>query len=132
MRDTNIAEEIMKLDVELCSGTLRTFGCWFGRPMDNYHTFESVVFDGEILKIIFDEGERLEVWNPSKLVIDRSVMKIPKASKVKWSWYSYGKAKQPENLFFYEYIVKGNSVSSTTNSPWLNTPTINEMAVELY
>ena len=131
MRNMNIAEEIMALEPSKRSGTLRNYGCWFGRPMDNYHQSESAEFDGEVLKIIFNEGETLEVWSPSNLVIEGTTIKIQNASKVKWSWYYYGKAKEPENLLHYEYIVKGNDVTSTTNSPWPNKPSIHEAAVEL-
>ena len=127
----NIADEIMELEPSKRGGTLRTFGCWFGRPMDNYHQVVAATFDGEILRIAFDEGETLEVWNPSNLVIDGVVIKIPKATKVKWSWFYYGKTKEPENLLHYEYVVQGNSVSSSTNSPWPNEPSIDEAAVEL-
>ncbi|MDH3379827.1 MAG: hypothetical protein OEQ39_23130 [Gammaproteobacteria bacterium] len=131
MRNMNIAEEIMKLEPDLRSGTLRTFGCWFGRPMDNYHQVQSAVFDGEVLRITFNEGETLEVWNPSNLVIEETKIKIPKASKVKWSWFYYGKPKEPENLLHYKYVVEGNAVSSTTNSRWPTTPSMDEAAVEL-
>ena len=127
----NIADEIMELEPVKRSGTLRTFGCWFGRPMDNYHRAESATFDGEVLRIVFNEGEILEVWNPSTLVIEETTVKIQTASKVKWSWYEYGKLREPENLLHYEYVVKGNDVVSTTNSLWPNNPSIHEAAVEL-
>lgn len=70
MSNMNIADEIMELEPVKRSGTLRTFGCWFGRPMDNCHQAESAKFDGEVLRIMFNEGETLEVWNPSNLVIE--------------------------------------------------------------
>lgn len=46
-------------------GTLRVYGDWFGRPMDNIHTAVSVEWTGNELVIAFDEGERLQVTNPS-------------------------------------------------------------------
>jgi len=100
--------------------------------MDNYHQSTSAELNGEILKITFNEGETLEVWNPSDIVIEGNTIKIPKASKVKWSWYYYGKPKQPDNLLHYEYVVEGNRVSSSTNSPWPTQPSINEAAIEIY
>lgn len=127
----NIAEEIMKLDPNIRGGSLRMFGCWFGRPMDNIHQSKTAVYDGQVLKIYFNEGEVLEIWNPSGIIVEGTILRIPKASKVKWYWYYYGKPRQEENLLYYEYIVEGNNVTSSTNSPWRNHPAINEPAVEL-
>jgi len=127
----NTADEIMALEPIMRKGTLRTFGCWFGSPRDNYHQVESAEFDGEVLKIMFNEGETLEVLNPSCLEVEGTTIKIPKASKVKWSWYYYGKPKEPQNLLYYDYEVGSHDVKSTTNSPWPNHPSIQESAVEL-
>lgn len=127
----NIADQFMALDEKIRSGSLRTYGCWFGRPVDNYHVSKSVSFDGEVLKINFEDGEMLEVSNPSGLVVDGIILKIPKASKVKWCWYFYGKPKSAETLMYYEYWNENGVVMSRTNSPWPNSPMSNESAVEL-
>jgi len=99
--------------------------------MDNFHRSCSAEFSGEILKVTFNEGETLEVWNPSKLVVDGTVLKIPKASKVKWSWHYYGKAKTPENLHHLEYIPDGNSVLSGVGAMAVKNASINEAAVAI-
>ncbi len=67
----------------------------------------------------------------AKIVSEGTTIKIQKASKVKWSWYYYGKPKEPENLLYYEFVVNGEDVVSTTNSPWSNKPSLDEAAVEL-
>lgn len=85
----NIAEKIMELGQEIKSGSLKIYGCWFGRPMDNYHISTQASFDRELLKITFEGGEILEIWNPSEVVVDGIILKIPKASKVRWSWHYY-------------------------------------------
>lgn len=128
----SIAEQFMALEQKVRSGSLRTFWCWFGRPMDNYHVSKSASFDGEVLKIIFENGEMLEVWNPSGIAVDGIVLKIPKAKKVKWSWYLHGKPQNAQSLMYYEYEISGNNVISKTNSPWPEKGSTSEMAVELY
>ncbi len=128
--EKNIAERFMALDPKVRGGCLRTFGCWFGRPMDNRHRSVSASFDGVVLRILFDDDETLEVWNPSELVVGEKV-KIPKASRVKWSWYFYGEPKTPENLKYYDYRVEDGGVTSDTNSAWPARPSIDEPAVEL-
>lgn len=129
--EMSIAEQFMALEQNVRSGSLRTFGCWFGRPMDNYHVSKNASFDGETLKIEFEDGETLEVWNPSDLVIDGITLKIQKAKKVKWSWHMQGQAKSNKTLMYYEYEVSGDTVISKTNSPWPNSPNAKSMAVEL-
>ena len=122
----------MTLEPSVRSGSLCIFECWFGRPMDNHHQIQSATFDGEVLKLAFDEEETLEIWNPSELAIHRTSLKIYYASKVKWSWYYYGKPIQPDNLFFKEYIVKDEKVLTNTNSTTTDEPNINAAAVELH
>ena len=127
----NIAEQFMALEQKVRSGSLRTFGCWFGRPMDNYHVSKNASFEGELLKINFEGGETLEVWSPSKLVVNGIVLEIQKAKKVRWSWHLYGQAKSDKTLMYYEYELDGDKVISKTNSPWPNSPSTKDMAVEL-
>ena len=128
----DIATEFIKLDQEVRSGSLRMFGCWFGRPMDNIHQSRSATFEEQILKIIFDQGEILEVWNPSGLAVEGRILRIPKAYKVRWTWYYYGRPQKPENLMHLEYTVEGNKIISRTNSPCRNEASIHEAAVELH
>lgn len=83
MSNMEISDKIMNLEQNIRSGSLCMFGCWFGRPMDNIHRSCSANFENDLLTINFDQGETLEIWNPSKLIIDGNVLKIAKASKVK-------------------------------------------------
>lgn len=128
----NIAEQFMSLDETTRSGSLRFFGVWFGRPLDNYHTSIDASLEGNLLKISFDQGEMLEVWNPSEIVVTEKMLKIPHATKVKWTWHSYGEPKSPENKMYYEYTVAGEEVQMETSSPYPENPSTKEAAVELY
>jgi hypothetical protein len=122
----------MALPEDVRSGTLRTYGCWFGRPMDNYHRCIAASMNGNVLSLRFDGDEELEVTDPSGLAVDGKVLRIPKASKVRWAWYYYGKPKTSDNLLYYEYRYSDAGVQSDTNSPWPTQPTANAPAVELY
>ena len=131
MSSMNIAEEIMNLEPNVRSGTLRMFGCWFGRPMDNIHQVFSAELDQQLLKVFFSGGEILEVFQPSKLVVEGTTMKIPKASRVKWSWFNRGKPKIRNNLISLEYLVHGNTVSVKTIIALPEKASLKEAAVEI-
>lgn len=130
MSNMEISDEIMNLEENIRSGSLCMFGCWFGRPMDNIHRSCSANFSNNLLTINFDQGETLEIWNPSKLIIDGNVLKIAKASKIKWSWFYYGKPQTPENLRTQEFIVNGNNVINQNQQP-IKGASINEAAIAI-
>jgi hypothetical protein len=130
MSNMNISDEIMMLEENIRSGSLCMFGCWFGRPMDNNHRSCSAMFTTDLLTIKFDQGETLEIWNPSKFIIDDTVLKIPKASKVKWSWFYYGKPQIQENLRTQEFIVNGSDVCNQKKQV-IKGASINEAAIAI-
>lgn len=130
MNNMEISDEIMNLEENIRSGSLCMFGCWFGRPMDNIHRSCSAKFANDLLTINFDQGETLEIWHPSKLIIDGNVLKIAKASKVKWSWFYYGKPKTKENLRAQEFIVNGNNIINQ-NQQHIKGASINEVAIAI-
>jgi len=126
-----ISDEIMSLEENIRSGSLCMFGCWFGRPMDNIHRSCSATLDSNLLTITFDEGETLEVWNPSKLIVDCEVLKIAKASKVKWTWFYYGKQQASENLRTQEFIVEGSNIVNADQKV-IKGASIQEAAISLH
>lgn len=107
MSNMEISEKIMNLEKNIRSGLLCMFCCWLGRPMDNVHCSCSANFENDLLTINFDQGGTLEIWNSSKLIINGNILKIAKASKVKWSWFYYGKSQKQANLRTQEFIVNG-------------------------
>ena len=127
----NISEEFMNLEKGLRSGSLCLFGFWFGRPMDNYHRSCSATVENDLLTIGFDQGEILEVWNPLKLVVDSHVLHIVGASKVKWSWFEYGKMKSPENLRSMQFIVDSIHIFDGNNQI-VKGASITEPAISIY
>lgn len=107
MEPREIARSILDLPKRSRSGTLRTFGDWFGRPMDHVHTVVAAEAEGERLVLCFDGGERLTVWEPDGFETKRSTLRIRTASRVLWAWYSYGMPKTPENLLRLDYQLAG-------------------------
>jgi len=67
----DIAAAILALPQRNRSGTLRMFGDWFGRPMDNVHNVVGAESGCEQLTLTFNNGETLNVWNPSSFHHDR-------------------------------------------------------------
>jgi hypothetical protein len=99
----------------LKTGSLRFWGLWFGRPYDNVHQIASCDHDRDLLRIWFNEAELLSVWSPDGLEANATTFRIATAARVRWEWYSYGKSRTPENLYFEDY-PKG--VRGTSNVNW--------------
>lgn len=97
------------------SGSLRFWGDWFGRPMDNCHKPVSASFDEAegLLVIQFDEGETCEIFGASGIVNTRNDFCVEKAGRIGWTWYYYGRERTPENLFRREYILEDGTVACT-------------------
>lgn len=107
MKSKEIAEAILELPKRNRSGTLRTFGDWFGRPMDNIHSVVAAEAEGERLVLRFDEGERLTVWEPDGFEVEGRTLRLHRAARVLWEWYSYGEPKTPDNLYRLDYELAG-------------------------
>jgi len=91
-----------KIDVNIVTkgGSLSFYGDWFGRPYDNFHKILHTAFDGEILEIFFEDGERLLVYNPKNIISSKKKLEIKQAEKVKWLYCSYGKREC--NMIIYK------------------------------
>jgi hypothetical protein len=98
-------------------GTLRFWGNWFGKPMDNQHEIKNVEFDKEInlLTLTLSEGEKLKIWNPSDIEIGKKELRIRKAKRILFEWYLYGQSANDENLRFENYINSGLNISFKTD-----------------
>ena len=98
-------------------GTLRFWGAWFGQPYDNWHQMTGAEADGAVLRLVFNNGEALNIWEPSALTIGQAVFRIADAIRVRWEWYSYGLAPTPQNLYFMDFLKTEDAVVATTNWP---------------
>jgi hypothetical protein len=116
----------------LKSGTLRFWGQWFGRPMDNIHEVTGAIADGELLEIQFDGGETLCVLRPAKWVIGVKTFRIDDAAKVRWEWNAYG--RPPGRRYFQEYVRTASGIEASTDVDWYVAnlqPSASEPAVEI-
>lgn len=107
-----IAEKFTRREIPLKSGTLKFFGQWFGRPMDNCHRITDFRFDEveNVLEIDFDAGEKLFVWSPANYSLSGQDFTIKEASKVRWEWYGYGGTQSHDNLYFIEYVKQESCI----------------------
>jgi hypothetical protein len=116
------------------AGTLRFWGHWFGRPMDNVHRIVRCEADADTLRIWFDGGETLTVEAPVGFEVSADAFWIGDADRVRWEWFYYGRAQTPENLYYEEFVRAPEGVVATTNVDWYKPnlqPSAREKAVEL-
>lgn len=95
---------------QLPSGSLRFFGYWFGRPMDNNHVITDAISKGTCLILRFDQGESLRVWDPREPAIDSQLFTIATASRLRWEWFPYDGLQVPDRLHYRNYIMKENGL----------------------
>ena len=103
-------------------GTMRFWGIWFGKPMDNYHTVISAALDEKpnILTINFDGGEKCIVYEPDGIVSSENTFYIENATRVIWTHYYYGRPPTPENLLTSEYVKVNEKTVILKRSGCLN------------
>ena len=110
-----LEKEFNKIDLK--SGTLRFWGNWFGKPMDNYHEIVNIEYNRieDILVLILDESDKITIWKPTDIEISQNELKIQEASKILFEWYLYGQNKIDENLRFESYKKDGFKIEFDTN-----------------
>ena len=96
--------------------------------MDSLHNVVSAEMKDKTLLIIFSEGETLEVLEPSDIIVQGIVVKIPKA---KWSRYYYGKPRTKNNQCSIEYLVEDTAVLVKTKIILSDKVNLSEPAVEI-
>jgi len=107
---SDIAKAILALPQRNRSGTLRMFGDWFGRPMDNVHFVINAEADRDCLILSFRERETLAIWNPSGFSTSGYTIRIRDADRVRWEWYYYGREQTQENLLFNDYCKEDSHI----------------------
>jgi len=113
MYDDKTTIDLMQKNINsLKKGSLRFWGDWFGRPMDNYHIIVYVQFveSDNTLILKFNEGESLIVLDPVNIKFNSSEFYIRSASKIRWEWFSYGQPRNIQNLYYREYVKQDRSI----------------------
>ena len=96
-------------------GTIRIFGEWFGRPYDNYHKISVCTYQDNILKMSFDTGETIKLWEPSHIVFNANELTIKGSTCVEFFRYDYGKPRTNKNVIVDRYtndVVSNLSIES--------------------
>ena len=112
--------EFMRRNFDTICGSLCVYADWFGKPRDNEHRLTAYENEEHYLKLCFDEGETLEVWEPVGLKMERRDFVIVHAFRVRWEWFFYGRAKVPENRFFIEHVAKEGHIDVITDATWVD------------
>ena len=110
---SQIADAIIELPERNRSGTLKMFGDWFGRPMDNVHRVIGANADAERLILTFNNAEKLTIWNPTGYSTSGYTIRIANAKRVRWEWYYYGREHTEENLLCYDYRNEDGTIVVT-------------------
>jgi hypothetical protein len=115
-------------------GTLRIWGQWFGRPMDNVHECISCRVGSDSIILTFNEGETLTIWNPGDVTVQNStILTFSSATRVRWEWHYYGRPKDPTNRMFIEYLNESGMLlrKSNCNYAAADTASLGKPAVQL-
>jgi hypothetical protein len=133
-RPTQIASFVQRLPASRKSGTLRIWGQWFGRPMDNVHTCVSCAAKDDRVILNFDQGETLTIWAPIDVSVREAALCFDVASKIRWEWFSLEGDQDQKNLMFLEYEVKEGKIMRSSNTEYVSdqAASLNESAVQLY
>ncbi|MGG4032396.1 hypothetical protein ABEV74_01620 [Paenibacillus cisolokensis] len=107
-----IAQQINQLIPNIKSGTLRFYGEWFGRPMDNNHRIIRADYQEQLLLIYFDNNETLYIKFPEDVLISQEIFIIKNSKGLIWQWYYYGSEQINKNLRAYNYIVNNEAITS--------------------
>jgi hypothetical protein len=129
-----ICEQITRLLPRAKAGTLRFWGEWFGRPMDNFHRIVRCEADGDVLRVWFDEGETLTVDAPLGFEASHDAFWINNANRVRWEWFYYGRTQTPDNLYYQEFVQNPEGITARTNVDWYKPnlqPSASARAVEI-
>jgi len=127
-----IAKRIQKEMHDIKTGTLRFWGVWFGRPYDNWHRALKAESIDDCLTVHFDEGEVLQVFQPSGEDIGPRQFVIQFATRVVWTWYSYGQPRSAEHLKTMEFANRGGSIDLvSSDGPPMEAPSPREAAVQI-
>ena len=129
-----IAEKINEMIPNIKSGSLRFYGEWFGRPMDNIHQITKAENSNNVLIIHFMENEILSIISPELFQISDSAFVIKKSNGLIWQWYYYGLDKIAKNLMVINYFVdniKNDEIIISEGNITNKKANINELAFEI-
>lgn len=87
----------------LKSGSIRFWGDWFGRPLDNSHKPVRSSLENGLLTAEFADGESLTVYGATEVYSDEGRFYVTDADAVVWEWDLYDEPKTESTRCFIEY-----------------------------
>ncbi|MFT5779442.1 MAG: hypothetical protein ACI837_002400 [Crocinitomicaceae bacterium] len=102
--------------LKIKKGTIRIWGDWEGRSLDQIHTIASLNYTPErqILSIFFTDDFVLKVRRPTLIFECESYLKITSATEVLWQ-VPKANFKHPSN---YQYLKLKNGIKTKSNMNW--------------
>lgn len=91
------------------SGTLRFFGDWFGRPMDNCHVVNKIEYNQNQIIMHFEDNHVLTIENPNRIVKEEHSLIIERATKVRYEYGFYGPWNE-KRKYYLEYINENEAI----------------------
>lgn len=79
-------------------GSMRFWGEWFGKPMDNFHRVTKAFYDNNanVLTMHFNAGEICTVYGPIGVLSTEQTFHVENAARVVWSYPYYKSPQGPE------------------------------------
>ncbi|MDO3695944.1 hypothetical protein QVZ41_13920 [Wenyingzhuangia sp. chi5] len=110
---SELEKEFKNLD--FTGGTLRFWGNWFGRPMDNFHVVKNIEFIESTERIILslDDSQKITIIKPRNISITNKELNIEEAENIRFEWsYFINKKKVTK---FQSYQKLENKIKFDTN-----------------
>ena len=120
----NDAKENIKI---IHVGSLRFFGDWFGRPMDNFHIPVKIDLFNSILTITFDDSYTVIVHNPKDIFVEENHFYIKSADLVRYEYGFYGSPNEPKRRFLQ---YKNDNTKIIKNSGIIGVDTVGFMNLQ--
>lgn len=83
-------------------------------PYDKFHKIVWSEHERDVLRMHFDQGERLTVCHPKELKVDPSIFQMGHAERVLGEWFYYGRPKTDANIFFLDSARTGEAVIASS------------------
>ena len=92
-------------------GSMRFWGEWFGRPMDNVHHVTKAFYDkdNKVLTMYFEAGETCIVYGPIGVVSTNQTFHVENAARVVWSYPYYTSTQEPQVRAKLDYVREHQS-----------------------
>jgi hypothetical protein len=108
-------KHFQKSELKFVGGPLQIWGDFKSRKLEDNHTIKDIrLLDKRTMKISFQSGNNLTIWNPEIIFDAPTFMKVLKAERIRWEWNEPKSKKK----FYYEYQIEGENIRTKTDFDW--------------